>query len=447
MRLKRLASGWSIRPYLEEYVDGCWKAIQAIREELNEQVASLEQADRHVDMAFLCEMVLKDTPLYDPENFQLMVPFGTRSQGLVLTGYGSRQNNVGATRAGPSHVGFVLDRPAADSKLFPPTTSPEVPLSIVKPESLPSTGSSAAAKESAPPHRYDVVVEVDDNLQSSRLPVRLADIPPGQPPFVPASPVPQQAGLPAATRVPSWMQLDRVLYIDCSCPKIMAPGPCISQSRDWLYSLANPSVIATRAEVAEWHARVLLNWDENRKTLADLRQIRKITIARRLARITRAVMAHSVAPGSIFMMYESGDTRWTVYCTYPDCVLPASTEHPLQDNKAIDHFRQHGIELTLEVDIMDDGEFQGVDERNESEVDEVEQEVENQDIENLNLEDLDDLEEELFDGNICPKENYRKDMRTLNETEYDRKEYAPGTEALMNMVEKKWFIFCRDILE
>lgn len=47
-------------------------------------------------------------------------------------------------------------------------------------------------------------------------------------------------------------------------------------------------------------------------------------------------------------------------------------------------------------------------------------------------------EETLFDGNIRPAEYYRRAVHELDESVFDRKEYAAGTEALIRLADSKW---------
>ncbi|KAM0814231.1 hypothetical protein AB5N19_00021 [Seiridium cardinale] len=49
-----------------------------------------------------------------------------------------------------------------------------------------------------------------------------------------------------------------------------------------------------------------------------------------------------------------------------------------------------------------------------------------------------DLDSELHDGNLHPPEFYQKGIKELDEYNYDRKEYAPGTNKIMHAVSKKW---------
>lgn len=47
-------------------------------------------------------------------------------------------------------------------------------------------------------------------------------------------------------------------------------------------------------------------------------------------------------------------------------------------------------------------------------------------------------EEPLFDGNIRPAEYYRRAVRELDPSVFNRKEYAPGTKALIRLADDKW---------
>lgn len=52
--------------------------------------------------------------------------------------------------------------------------------------------------------------------------------------------------------------------------------------------------------------------------------------------------------------------------------------------------------------------------------------------------DQDDQDERLFDGNVHPVEHYRKGMNDMDESVFDRKEYAPGTEKAIAATEMRW---------
>ncbi|KAK9774936.1 putative C2H2 finger domain protein [Seiridium cardinale] len=58
-----------------------------------------------------------------------------------------------------------------------------------------------------------------------------------------------------------------------------------------------------------------------------------------------------------------------------------------------------------------------------------------------------DLDSELHDGNLHPPEFYQKGIKELDEYDYNRKEYAPGTNKIMHAVSKKWELYCERILQ
>ncbi|KAI1748319.1 hypothetical protein F4782DRAFT_517653 [Xylaria castorea] len=59
---------------------------------------------------------------------------------------------------------------------------------------------------------------------------------------------------------------------------------------------------------------------------------------------------------------------------------------------------------------------------------------------------MEDLDKELFEGNLYLASYWREKVENTNESKYNRKPYSPGTEFLMNMVEASWFKFCDTVL-
>lgn len=47
----------------------------------------------------------------------------------------------------------------------------------------------------------------------------------------------------------------------------------------------------------------------------------------------------------------------------------------------------------------------------------------------------------LFDGNLHPPDFYRQEIKTFDEEIYDRKEYAKGTESLINHTDSQWHTY------
>ncbi|KAI1261825.1 hypothetical protein F5Y18DRAFT_400662 [Xylariaceae sp. FL1019] len=55
-------------------------------------------------------------------------------------------------------------------------------------------------------------------------------------------------------------------------------------------------------------------------------------------------------------------------------------------------------------------------------------------------------EEHLYDGNLHPLKYYEQAMQEFDEEQYDRKEYALGTEALVTLAERQWESFANKVL-
>lgn len=86
-----------------------------------------------------------------------------------------------------------------------------------------------------------------------------------------------------------------------------------------------------------------------------------------------------------------------------------------------------------EVDINEFGDLLGDLSSYEQEVQRVEADI------SSTFHNIDDrIDRPLFDGNLNPPEHYQKGIQTLNDDDFQRKEYAKGTERLIKNAENQW---------
>lgn len=131
--------------------------------------------------------------------------------------------------------------------------------------------------------------------------------------------------------------------------------------------------------------------------------------------------ARQVSVSKGFDGFDSGSEYIVSSDTESECTGSESHEPEL------DGFTEVCSEIDV-PDLTDSGEAQEIE-------DQIREFAHN--ASKLTLDDYDD-EDSLFDGNTFPVEHYRRGLREMDESAYDRKEYAEKTEEAIARTHARW---------
>ncbi|KAJ2999315.1 hypothetical protein NUW58_g32 [Xylaria curta] len=104
------------------------------------------------------------------------------------------------------------------------------------------------------------------------------------------------------------------------------------------------AIAANNAAVQTWHKQMDKEWEELRQRSKTLPSAAHIT--------NHSVQADTVTTKNSVFIWPGTMEHGVVLCPYLECTLPDFTSNPLEHDRAIRHFMQHGLHLKNNNDVL-----------------------------------------------------------------------------------------------